>query len=227
MAMNLEQELKTRFSKYSGNSFNISTDVYKFIAVAPCEEQANLFKVACNCFSVDDSDYTLVVEDSGVTEERKNELKLDCGETVNALLKNYLNKAVSKNISEEDFYSGLWYNIVNNSLFQKEEEKWFATYYILIDSRIPFFEVQKGLEMSNEAFGTLIKECKKDIQKIRFIMSYEFDQKTMEASNILDVILAQDTYEKKTIIISIVLSELRKQKDKLLELLKESLDDND
>ena len=135
--------------------------------------------------------------------------------------------AVSKSISEEDFYSGLWHNIVNNSLFQKEEEKWFATYYILIDSRIPFFEVQKGLEMSNEGFGALIKECKKDIQKIKFIMSYEFDQKTMEASNILDVILAQDTYEKKTILISIVLSELRKQKDKLLELLKESLDDND
>ena len=227
MSMNLEQELKTRFSKYSGNSFNISTDVYIFIAVAPFEEQANLFKVACKCFAVDDSDYTLVVEDSGVTEEKKNELKSDCGETVNALLKNYLNKAVSKSISEEDFYSGLWHNIVNNSLFQKEEEKWFATYYILIDSRIPFFEVQKGLEMSNEGFGALIEECKKDIQKIKFIMSYEFEQKTMEASNILDVILAQDTYEKKTILISIVLSELRKQKDKLLELLKESLDDND
>ena len=226
MSVKLEQELKTRFSKYSGTSFNVSIDVYKFIATAPFEEQANLFKMACNCFSIDDSDHTLVVEDLGITKEKKNELKSNCGETINALLKNYLSKAVSKNISEEDFYRGLWNNIVNNSLFQKEEEKWFATYYILIDSRIPFFEIQKGLEMSNEKFVALIKECKQDIQKIKFVMSYEFDQRTMEASNLLDIILAQNTYEKKAIILSVILRELRKQKDRLLELLKDSLEDN-
>ena len=66
-------------------------------------------------------------------------------------------------------------------------------------------------------FRSLIDECEESIQKTKFILAVDFPQKTMEASNLLDIILAQTDYKKQVVVMSRIVTELRDRNRKLLD----------
>lgn len=214
------EELNNRLSGYSGDNFDICADIMNFITTAPDELQPDLFAVACQKFGIVKSNKTYIVESSGISSAQQDKLEDTYGDIVNKLFETCLKRAIQKQVTDVELYKDIWNSIVSNPIFSLPEEKLFAAYYILIDRRIPYFVVSEGLSMENSDFQAIIADCSDDIRKIKFILALDFDQKTQEASNLLDIILNQDTYEKQTVLLARVVSELRREKNRLLEELK-------
>ena len=207
------QELTQKFTIYSGRQIDICADIVKYIDAAPPDIQGNLFAVACKSYGIVKSQKTYVVESSGITDQAQAEMRDMYGDVIDALLETYINSAIKSRHSENEFYENIWRNIVCNSLFLQPNLHTFALYYILIDKRIPFFLIDTGLEMKNDEFRKSLKDCQEDVQKIKFILALDFEQKTQEASNLLDIILKEDSYEKKVVLLAKIISELRTNDD--------------
>ena len=213
-------ELQTRITKYSGNLLGICYDAFMLINQAESNEKLALFIYFCKNFKKAESDKTLKVEEV-IAEEEKDDLAKKYGELIDSLLETSLNEAVENSWGENTFYDYIWKNIINNSIFSEEVQKSFALYYLIIDRRIPFFEISSGLSMENDRYKAIINEKEDLIEKIQFILAHDFKQKTMEASNLIDVLLGEDCYEDKVVILSVVLSWFRERERDLLKKLKE------
>ena len=83
------------------------------------------------------------------------------------------------------------------------------------------------MEMSNSEFRELINVCEDDIQKARFVLAVDFPQKTMEASNLVDILLAQDDYKKQVVVMSRIVLELRDRNKKMLDSLLDKIKEDD
>lgn len=212
----IKSEFKEKFSTYSGNRFEICYDIYNGLVSSKEEDRIELLSYACNNFGIQNSDGSFSPCSSGISQSQINDLRDQHGQTVDALLDSLLQKAIKLNMPADAFYESIWNLVVQNPIFASEAERVFALYYILIDEQIPYFPISTGLEMDNLEFRSLIDECKESIQKTKFILAVDFPQKTMEASNLLDIILAQTDYKRQVVVMSRIVTELRDQNRKLL-----------
>lgn len=203
-------ELKARFATYGGDAFNVCADIKKYIDEAPEESRGQLLSIACESFGMGDSDGSYIPEEAMIGLEERKTLRKVYGELVDALLDACIKRALEENIEPAAFYDEVWRNIVCNPIFGEDKARLFALYYILIDDRLPFFQVDKGLYMEQDRYERYIDACITDIQKVRFILSVDFPQKTQEASNLLDVIEAHESYEEKVVLLAQALLALRK-----------------
>ena len=104
-----------------------------------------------------------------------------------------------------------------DTFFPSEASKIFAFYYIIMDSRVPYFELKQGYEMSNESYRRLRLKHATTLKRVRYILNADFNQKTERASLLLDELGAEmpreDTtvdavleYEKKLAILAEILN---------------------
>ena len=124
------------------------------------------------------------------SKEESLELEEMYGQMINGMLAALL----TKNLSVNEFYEELWGAIVDNPILKEEKVKVFALYYIWIDMRIPYFQLDKGIKMSNEEFADITRQRLDDIKKMRFIMTAPLEQKTERASLLLNML---DTVKEK------------------------------
>ena len=224
---NIKSEFKQRFETYSGNRFEICYDIYTGLMSNDESDRIELLSYACKNFGIKDSDGSFSPCGSGISKSEISDLKDEYGQTVDTLLDTLLQKAIKANMSADVFYESIWNLIIQNPIFSTEKEKAFALYYILIDARIPYYPINPGMEMSNSEFRELIDVCEDDIQKARFVLAVDFPQKTMEASNLVDILLAQDDYKKQVVVMSRIVLELRDRNKKLLDSLLDKIKEDD
>lgn len=105
-----------------------------------------------------------------------------------SLLDGILNKLLSKHLGKTDFYRELWKNIESDVLFEEQDQKIYALYRIWVDGRIPYFQIDSGLKMSNGEFQESIKAAEDLIREITFILNCKFEQKTERSSVLIDVL---------------------------------------
>lgn len=219
-------KFQQKFETYSGSRFDICYDIYKDLATSKEEDRVELLSYACDNFGIKDSDGSFTPQSSGISPSTIDDLRDEYGQTVDALLDSLLQKAIKNNMSTASFYENIWNLIIQNPIFGSEAEKAFALYYILIDDKIPYFPIDSGLEMENSEFKALIDECKESIQKAKFVLAVDFPQKTMEASNLVDIILSQAEYKKQVVVMSRIVSDLRDKNQKLLEAILDKIKEN-
>lgn len=216
-----KQTLLNRLSTYSGDSFSICEDIYKLISAADENEKIELFACACENFARIDTDKSYCVK-TQISKSEIDSLEEQYGQTVNNLLVTYIKQCIDSEKDEKYFYSTIWNDVICSSIFNNEIAKIFATYYILIDKRIPFFKISKGFSMDNDTYASHIDSIKNSIERIEFILSYDFEQKTQEASNLLDEILSQKSYEDQVVATSVIINNLRSKIKKLQQIIKKS-----
>lgn len=220
---NKKVEFIKKFDTYSGKRFDICCDIYTGLMENNPEDRIELLTYACNNFGIRDSDGSFTPPSRGVSENELSQLRETYGRTIDTMLDSLIQRGINTNMTAEVFYENIWNLIIQNTIFSTESEKIFALYYILIDIKIPYYSINSGLKMSNSEFRTVINECEGDIRKTRFILAVEFSQKTMEASNLLDIILSQSDYKKQTVIMAKIISELRDKNKELLDTLVEKI----
>lgn len=219
----LMEELQTKMGKYSGDILGICYDALTLMNKAETDEKLSLFIYFCKNLKKVESDETLKVKEV-ITQEDKDNLQEKYGELIDSLLETALNEALENSWEEEIFYDYIWRNIVNNSIFSEDIQKSFALYYLIIDRRIPFYKISSGLSMENDLYKAIINEKEDLIEKMEFVLAYNFKQKTMEASNLIDILLSEETYEGQVVLLSLVLSEFRNRERTLLKKLQQKED---
>lgn len=162
-----------------------------------------------NCFSffLDnadsiESDETCTV-DARYSSNDLERLKKEFGRITDVIFE----KMLEKNLDESKFYYSLWNALSNNPLLDTTESVVFAIYYILIDSRIPYFKLSKGITMSNAQFARITDKIQRDIHKARFIIKTpQFGQKTARASVLLELLDSKTVEEERVVLMAQILS---------------------
>ena len=216
-------EFMKKFEQYSGSRFEVCYDIYLGLMNNDEADRIELLSYACNNFGIKDSDGSFSPRNSGVSKHDLDDLRKTYGQTVDTLLDTLVQKGITSSMPIDTFYHDIWHLIVQNPIFPSEKEKVFALYYVLIDPKIPYCPIASGLSMNNSEFRNIIDECYDAIRKVKFILAVDFPQKTMEASNLLDIILSQHDYNKQVVILSKIITELRQKDKEIIDALMKKL----
>lgn len=175
--------LREFLSTANGSAFNVCAQIYDIISSADSELQSKLFKEAAILYEDIESDES---KDAPISpyESQEESLKEHYGQIVNSFIDFHTNQQYDT----EEFYQNMWATIQNEVFFPTEAGKVFSFYYVLIDKRIPYFELQQGYQMSNSAFRELRKKHWEVLQKVRYILAVRTRQKTERASLLLNEI---------------------------------------
>ena len=167
-------------SSVDGSQFNICAQLYEIILKGEEKDHIKLFAEAVIHYEYIDSNESISAPISKF-ESQKSELKDRYGHLVNTLIDLF----VQRKGSSEIFYENIWNTVQNDTFFPDHGAKVFAFYYILIDRRIPYFELTDGYQMDNDAFKKLYRDYAEQVCKIRYILSTDMNQKTERASLVL------------------------------------------
>ena len=164
--------------------------------------RSELLKYAAENFGARQSSKEIAFEPE-ISRNNLEELTSRLGGLVNEML----DVLLRDNESVEVFYERLD-EILHNPLLRKEQDQAFAFYWVLIDTRIPYFQLAEGLKMSNEDWRILAKKHRLQRAKIRFIVNSTFSQRSEEADLILKELDSSEPYDR-IYLMGAVLSEVR------------------
>lgn len=123
-----------------------------------------------------------------------------------------LNSALNRNCSEDDFYKLLWHSITDhNPLLPEEDDIIYAIYIIWQDGRIPYFQLEKGLKMTNEQFIEVTRKNKLLIKKSNFIIRSALEQRTEVSELLLKVLSECETQEDAIVVLAQALARLEQK----------------
>lgn len=223
-------QLTNFLASADGSTFNICAGLYDIILRADEIQRPVLFEKAINLYEDIDSTETLKVPISPYDGQKKV-LKEKYGDIVNSFIEFF----VSQKDSTEIFYANMWQAIQSDTFFPTDASKVFAFYYVVIDSRVPYFELDQGYGMSNESYRKLRKKHAALLKKVRYILNTEFEQKTEHASLLLqelgvampseeDNVETVNEYEEKLMVMVEIINETKKPEVPLAAILKHMRD---
>ncbi|MCM1123377.1 MAG: hypothetical protein NC416_12415 [Eubacterium sp.] len=136
------------------------------------------------------------------TKSDVQQLRKKCDSLIEGVLENLL----LENAPEQEFYNRLWMDgIYNNPLLQNEKEKEYALYRIWQDRRIPYFQLDDGMTMSNETYTEYCNKNKHLIKKAFFIINSSFPQRSQQGDLLLRVMSECETFEDKVVVMAQIL----------------------
>jgi hypothetical protein len=98
----------------------------------------------------------------------------------------------SQKLSASEFYKLLWNTVFSDSLLTLEKERVFGLLWIIADNGIPYYKLSTPLSMENEEFKRIIEENKESSDRISYILSIPFEQRTETSSLILQELSGKD-----------------------------------
>lgn len=135
-----------------------------------------------------------------------NEDKIHFALTYGKLIDGALEALLQKNCSCTEFYAELWDFIEHNTILTEKKQKAFALYYIWIDARIPYYQLDAGIRMDNIVYKTLIEKLKFTIKKARFILYTPTEQRTERASRLLKLLDEVEGEDEKAVLMAQILA---------------------
>lgn len=207
--------------KTSGYTIDLCYEIITEIEELSFAEQVEIVSSFCEIFGTVKSEETIEIP-RHISDERFSDLKELYARYVNEMLETTLKKAYSLGMNIDSFYELLWGNVIKSDMFCEIEEKSFALYYIVIDRRIPYFQLEKGLRMEEDEFEKYRDRNIEILKKIRFVLSNSFGQKTEEASIILQELMGLDSYEDRVVVLTWVLDLLRQEQKLFYDAMREA-----
>ncbi|MBE2196673.1 MAG: hypothetical protein IAE83_21060 [Anaerolinea sp.] len=172
-------DLITILDEGAGSKINRAAAIYQLIEQAPEKSRSDLLRTACEVWEDSEENGTISLENL-IGEAELESLKKRYSKLVDGLLEGLL----QVNPSEPLFYVQLW-DILSSAILPDEKARYFALYWILIDARIPYFDLGEGMSMGNEQYKTVSRRIHMQRAHIRFAVKRSFEQKTQRASILL------------------------------------------
>jgi hypothetical protein len=162
-----------------GEPINLVYMIYQAIKKAPEKEKPGLIAFAAERFeSIESSDEVKI--DEFISRDELSHFRQRYEHVVDSMLESL----IASNTDETTFYINVW-SVVNNNFLPGDKERAFALYDILMDRKIPYFQVDTGFRMSDEEYQRRIRALAQDRAKLRFLVSRHFQQRTERADLIL------------------------------------------
>lgn len=201
-----------------GTKLNLIFACYNIIRAAPEDEQGEL--VGFLAESIDELESSKEVRvDEVITEQERLELKKLYAKTIDAVF----DSLIAQNEPSGVFYQRLW-TAVNSPIFPDDKAQAFALYWVMIDRKIPYFQVEPGMKMANEEFKKRLSELRNDRVKIRFLLERDFSQRTEQADLILKVIQNASEMDRPVLMAYLIaIARMDQDSESQLEMLRRAL----
>lgn len=184
----------------SGSKMDICHEVYKKIASYPGNEP-ELLRFFFEQSEQIESNEECPVEVIFSEEEKKEYINGNYGKMIDEALEILIKKGLKK----EQFYEKLWKDIITNALLDSSKLRAFAVYFIWIDMRIPYFELEEGIKMSGDEYRDIRNDILEEIKRARFILSVPVEQKTERASRLVKMLESIEDEKKKAVLMTQIL----------------------
>jgi hypothetical protein len=89
-----------------------------------------------------------------------------------------------------------------------------------MDNQIPYFHVDEGLKMANDEFKGINENIYTLRAEARFILKRKFDQRTQQASNLIDLFDKVENKDEKIVLMAYLLSQTESKEMEFLKALK-------
>ncbi|NIB41472.1 hypothetical protein HBA55_17855 [Pseudomaricurvus alkylphenolicus] len=189
-------------SSGKGTRFDICQAILSIIESETDSNVADLLEYTCINFESISSNDTVDLKVASISDKDKEELKASYGKISDEMLASL----IDRNLSSEEFYSELW-GIISNPFFSNELKRAFVLYNMLMDKRIPYFNVSEGVKMNDDEFRDISASIATEKANVRFLLTRKFKQKTQQASNLLDVLSSVDDIKRKTVLLAYIINE--------------------
>lgn len=211
----VSDEIKKRINdilqNYSGAKVNIAYCIYEEIA-SQSGHESDVLEYFYECAEDAKSEGRTPIKEI-FTAEEKFHFVLSYGKLIDGALEALL----QKNCSCTEFYSELWDFIEHNTILTEKKQKAFALYYIWIDARIPYYQLDAGLRMDNTAYKEMIEKLKPMIKKARFILYTPTAQRTERASRLLKLLDEVKSEEEKAVLMAQILAMIEVKNEAVAE----------
>lgn len=210
----IQQDIVNILKTSSGERVDIAYAVYNRIMLAD-SNKSEVFKFFIEISEdIESSDENHI--ERIFSEEEKYQYSRDYGKIIDGALEALL----KKNYAKRKFYDELWKFIEENPLLDSEKLRAFALYYIWIDFRVPYYELEEGIKMSNDEYSELLGGMMNEIRKARFILRIPTEQKTERASRLVKMLDEIKEERKKAVFMAQILK-LSDRSDMILAQLAE------
>lgn len=127
-------------------------------------------------------------------------------DTIKDTMNTILGNLIKKNFEVSEFYVNLWEGITNKAFFATDLDTVCAIIYLCNSSRIPYYKLKDGLRMENEEFAGIAKDNFEYLQKMIFVLSAGYEQRTEIASLLLSVFDEIEDYNTKVVLFANLIS---------------------
>lgn len=185
---------------WNGEFEDLSFILYDMLKEENESNRIQYFQLICENIGDIDSDESRKIKtyfEEGEIEKLKKLYGKYIDETINSVRK----KVTYEKLGVSDFYYLLWKMVFENSILVSEKEKAFGLLWILADNGIPYYELAEPLTMDNDEYKKIVEANRKSLDRIIYILSVPFDQKTEVTSLILKEIENKD-YKVQTVLLS-------------------------
>lgn len=203
--------------RWDGEFEDLSFVLYSMLKEETETSRIQCFQLICENVGDIDSDKSKKIKPyfvEGEVEKLKKLYGKYIDETINSVRK----KVIYQKLTSNEFYSLLWNMIFENSMLISDKERAFGLLWILADDGIPYYELGKPLSMENDEYKKIIENNRKSVDRIMYILSIPFEQKTEVASMILQE-LENKEYKVQAVLLSQALAVYSKKGMKNLKML--------
>lgn len=186
---------------WDGEFEDLCFELYDMLKKENESEQIVYFQMLCEMVGTIDSDESIKIEVHYKPEEIEK-LKELYGKYIDETINSVRKKVVHNKLEVKNFYELLWNMVMKNSLLNSEKEKAFGLLWILADNGIPYYELGTPLSMENDEYREIIENNKESIERIKYILSIPFEQRTEVASLILQELVRCDDYKVQTVLLT-------------------------
>lgn len=119
-----------------------------------------------------------------------------------AILRTSVDNLIEQEVGQEEFYDALYKNLTNKSLFASDDDVVGALIYIVNNDKIPYFFLEKPVDIDEDEFSELYEKLNPDIQKCLYIINRGYEFRTEVASQLLRVIESKSDEKEKIVVLT-------------------------
>jgi hypothetical protein len=201
----------------NANKLNLCAAIFSIVKKAKDSDKSSLIKFTAEQIENVETNKQVNFEDGliPINDNEKERLQ----EVYGKISDEMLNALVGQNLEVNEFYKQLW-EVINNPFFNKPNAKEYVFYNILMDNQIPYFHVDEGLKMANDEFKGINENIYTLRAEARFILKRKFDQRTQQASNLIDLFDKVENKDEKIVLMAYLLSQTESKEMEFLKALK-------
>jgi len=125
------------------------------------------------------------------------------------LVDTHMEELQKQNLPEKEFYSQLWKFICESPVLPNEKARIIALFDCAIDKRLPYFMLDRenALSMENEEYQEICKQLGETVfSKLEYVLNADFDQKTEQASLVVQMLDNIKDYNQRCVFVSRIIS---------------------
>lgn len=212
----IKQNIIDILKKSSGDKEDIAYLVYNEMELSE-DDGAEVL-----CFFIENSEEIESSEERHVEKIFSEEEKYQYAKTYGKIIDGTLEILLKKGLNKKEFYTELWNFISENPILDGKKLKSFALFYIWIDVRVPYYELEPGTRMGNDEYSAICKGLLDKIKKARFILNIPTEQRTERASRLVNLLNEVSEEREKVVLMTQILS-LNDKSEIISKLLRDKL----